>query len=141
MLWGQAVESQAPRPVIWIANKVYHMQCLTDLRVPIIVRDTRANLADPSLVQVGVSVITVDGRDQYREDNITLQSNAKKHDILSAWTAVTLHRGHQQPQHATFPEDEEEYKVHHVEGHDIKEIRNWMDIFVSMRRGKPEVQV
>jgi hypothetical protein len=86
------------------------------------------------------SVIIVDDHDQYREDNITLQSRAKKHDILNAWTAVAPQRGHQQPQHAIFPEDED-CKVHDAEGHDIPEVRSGMDRFISMRRNTAEVTV
>jgi hypothetical protein len=83
------------------------MQFVADLRVPIMPSEVRTSLAGPSPVQVEVSVTMVDGRDQYREDNATLPSDAKRHDIINTWTAVMLHRGHQQPQHATFPNDEE----------------------------------
>jgi hypothetical protein len=75
----------------------------------------------------------VDGRDQYREDQISLLIDAEEHEALNAWAAATLHRGHQQPQHATFPSDDQDYKVHDTRGHEIKTIQNGMDVFVSMR--------
>jgi hypothetical protein len=90
MTWGQAIEFKPPRPITWIPNKVCHMQCATDLRVPIIPADIRANLASLSPVQVEVSIFIADGREQFMEDNITLHSNAKKHDIVNAWTALML---------------------------------------------------
>jgi hypothetical protein len=135
LLCGQAVEFKESRTITWIPNKVYHMQCATSLPVSIVTADVRANISKPGPVQVECSVIVVDGRDQFREDHVFLQNNATAREIMNAWTSAVLHSGNPGPQHATFPEVNERYRVHDAQGREIKQIQKRMDVFVSIRRG------
>jgi hypothetical protein len=81
----------------------------------------------------------VDGRDQFREDGVTILSNAQRHDITNAWTASPLYKEGNNPRYETFPKDDEAYKAHDKNGQEIKVNQNGMDIFLSMRRVPPEV--
>jgi hypothetical protein len=117
------------------------MQNVTDLTVPTFSTEERAKLADPSPVQLEVSIIMEDGRDQHREDAMTLLSNAEKHDIFNAWTAARLHKGHQLPPHVFLLDDEEAHKAHDSERHGIQAFRDGMDILISAKRNTAAVTV
>jgi hypothetical protein len=71
---GQAVKFVEPRPIVWVSHEVYLLQTVTNVTVQIITIDIRANLQrDSGGDDVSVSLIMVDGHDQYWLENVMIR--------------------------------------------------------------------
>jgi hypothetical protein len=86
MIFQQAVTFKDHKPAVWTPNAVYHLKLKADLAVPVISAETRANLArQEGTDEVSVSTIMVDGKDQFRMENVMLGRDVDKHSIIGAW--------------------------------------------------------
>jgi hypothetical protein len=75
-----------PRSITWIANKVYHLPTEADFRVGLITSETRMKLTRNAEVdEISVTLAMVDGRDQFKEEEVIIKRSANKREIIDAW--------------------------------------------------------
>jgi hypothetical protein len=71
------IQFMIPKPIIWTPNAVYSMELATDLPVPVISAETRANRdREAGADVVPVSLSMVDGHDQFREHDVSLRRDS-----------------------------------------------------------------
>jgi hypothetical protein len=109
---AQAVKFVEPRPTVLIPNNVDILQILASFAVSIITAGVRANLQqDSGDDEVSVSPIVVDGRGQYRSENVMLQRDSGHHGIAACCNAMN-DRKRNLPVFDMFPKDESGYRIH-----------------------------
>jgi hypothetical protein len=76
-------------------------------------------------------MIMVDGRGQFREENIMLRMDTDRHGIINAWWSVTRRGGHGQRSFAALPSEEDGYWINDAKERDTKSIRPNMDFCIT----------
>jgi hypothetical protein len=74
------VRIEEPKPTVWTPNATYHFETKTKLAVPVISAETRGNVAgEEGTDETPVTLVMVDGMDQFGEDNVPIRRYAGKH--------------------------------------------------------------
>jgi hypothetical protein len=82
---GCSGQLKEPKPITWTPNAGYHIELITGLQVPVLSAETRANLdMEDGFDVIPVSLVMVDGRAQFREENVMLRRDSGNHPIIDA---------------------------------------------------------
>jgi hypothetical protein len=115
--------------LMWSPNTVYHFQTEAYFPVPLITSETRANLMrNAEIEETPVTLILVNGRDQFTESGVVLRRNADKPSIIGAWTDVRT-RWHELPRNQLT--DESGYHVGDAHGAAITEVQPNLTIVIT----------